>query len=222
MRRSVWLAPSILSANFAYLAQDVQAVLAAGADVIHFDVMDNHFVPNLTIGPMVCRSLRDAGIKAPIDVHLMVQPVDDMIDAFAKAGASMISFHPQASCDCHKSLALIKKLGCQAGLALNPGHSIDDLLPYLDMLDLVLLMSVEPGFGGQKLIPSIYDSLVEARGLLDDAGSKARLSVDGGVTLENVGRLVANGADMIVAGSAIFSSDDYLARCAAFREAWSE
>jgi ribulose-phosphate 3-epimerase len=221
LTRQVWLAPSILAADFAKLGEEVHAVLDAGADMIHFDVMDNHFVPNLTIGPMVCRSLRQAGVAAPIDVHLMVDPVDAMIELFAQAGASMITFHPEASADCQASLDLIKAKGCQAGLALNPGQSCQALAPYIDSLDLVLLMSVQPGFGGQALLPGIFDMVPEVRAMLDQAGSRARLSVDGGVTLANAGRLVSLGADVIVAGSAIFSASDYHERCAAFRAVWA-
>lgn len=203
------IAPSILSADFARLGEEVDAVLAAGADVVHFDVMDNHYVPNLTIGPMVCKALRTYGITAPIDVHLMVSPVDQMIQDFAKAGATYISFHPEASMHVDRSLQLIRDAGCKSGLVLNPGTSLDCLKYVLDKVDLILVMSVNPGFGGQKFIPSALKKLQQARRLIDDNGLDIRLEVDGGVTVDNIGDIAAAGADMFVAGSAIFNSDSY-------------
>ncbi len=203
------IAPSILSADFARLGEEVDSVLAAGADVVHFDVMDNHYVPNLTIGPMVCKALRNHGVTAPIDVHLMVSPVDQMIQDFAKAGATYISFHPEASLHVDRSLQLIRDAGCKAGLVLNPGTSLDCLEYVLDKVDLILVMSVNPGFGGQKFIPSALKKLQQARRLIDDSGFDIRLEVDGGVTVDNIGRIAAAGADMFVAGSAIFNSDSY-------------
>lgn len=203
------IAPSILSADFARLGEEVDAVLAAGADVVHFDVMDNHYVPNLTIGPMVCKALRNHGVTAPIDVHLMVSPVDQMIQDFAKAGATYISFHPEASLHVDRSLQLIRDAGCQSGLVLNPGTSLDCLAYVLDKVDLILVMSVNPGFGGQKFIPSALKKLQQARRLIDDSGLDIRLEVDGGVTVDNIGDIAAAGADMFVAGSAIFNSDSY-------------
>lgn len=203
------IAPSILSADFARLGEEVDAVLAAGADVVHFDVMDNHYVPNLTIGPMVCKALRNYGVTAPIDVHLMVSPVDQMIQDFAKAGATYISFHPEASLHVDRSLQLIRDAGCKSGLVLNPGTSLDCLEYVLDKVDLILVMSVNPGFGGQKFIPSALKKLQQARRLIDDSGFDIRLEVDGGVTVDNIGQIAAAGADMFVAGSAIFNSDSY-------------
>lgn len=203
------IAPSILSADFARLGEEVDAVLAAGADVVHFDVMDNHYVPNLTIGPMVCKALRTYGVTAPIDVHLMVSPVDQMIQDFAKAGATYISFHPEASMHVDRSLQLIRDAGCKSGLVLNPGTSLDCLKYVLDKVDLILVMSVNPGFGGQKFIPSALKKLQQARRLIDDNGLDIRLEVDGGVTVDNIGDIAAAGADMFVAGSAIFNSDSY-------------
>lgn len=203
------IAPSILSADFARLGEEVDAVLAAGADVVHFDVMDNHYVPNLTIGPMVCKALRNYGVTAPIDVHLMVSPVDQMIQDFARAGATYISFHPEASLHLDRSLQLIRDAGCQAGLVLNPGTSLDCLEYVLDKVDLILVMSVNPGFGGQKFIPAALKKLRQARRLIDDSGFDIRLEVDGGVTVDNIGEIAAAGADMFVAGSAIFNSDSY-------------
>jgi len=203
------IAPSILSADFARLGEEVDAVLAAGADVVHFDVMDNHYVPNLTIGPMVCKALRSYGVTAPIDVHLMVSPVDQMIQDFAKAGATYISFHPEASLHVDRSLQLIRDAGCKAGLVLNPGTRLDCLEYVLDKVDLILVMSVNPGFGGQKFIPSALKKLQQARRLIDDSGFDIRLEVDGGVTIDNIGQIAAAGADMFVAGSAIFNSDNY-------------
>jgi ribulose-phosphate 3-epimerase len=205
------IAPSILSADFARLGQEVDAVLEAGADWVHFDVMDNHYVPNLTIGPMVCKALREYGITAPIDVHLMVSPVDDLVQSFAEAGASIISFHPEASDHVDRTLSLIREQGCQAGLVLNPATSLDRLEHVMDRLDLVLIMSVNPGFGGQSFIPRALDKLRAARAMLDAAGSTARLEIDGGVKVDNIGEIAAAGADTFVAGSAIFRADDYAA-----------
>jgi len=211
------IAPSILSADFARLGEDVDNVLAAGADVVHFDVMDNHYVPNLTIGPMVCKALRDYGITAPIDVHLMVSPVDQMIQDFAKAGASIISFHPEATQHVDRSLQLIRDLGCKAGLVLNPATGIDCLEYVMDKLDLILVMSVNPGFGGQKFLPSALKKLALLRNMIDESGLDIRLEVDGGVTVNNIAEIAHAGADMFVAGSAIFNSDDYRATIASMR-----
>ena len=211
------IAPSILSADFARLGEEVDAVLAAGADVVHFDVMDNHYVPNLTIGPMVCKALRDYGIKAPIDVHLMVSPVDQLIVDFAKAGASIITFHPEASGHVDRSLQLIRDQGCQAGLVFNPRSSIECLQYLLDKIDVILLMSVNPGFGGQKFIPSTLRKLAQVRKIIDDSGYPIRLEVDGGVGVANIGEIARAGADMFVAGSAIFNSDSYAGTIAAMR-----
>jgi ribulose-phosphate 3-epimerase len=209
MEKNFLIAPSILSADFARLGEEVDAVLAAGADVVHFDVMDNHYVPNLTIGPMVCKALRSYGIKAPIDVHLMVQPVDQMITDFAKAGASIISFHPEASQHVDRSLQLIRDAGCKAGLVFNPATSLDCLEYLMDKIDLILIMSVNPGFGGQKFIPSALKKLQQARSLIDNSGFNIRLEIDGGVTTDNIAEIARAGADMFVAGSAIFNSDSY-------------
>ena len=203
------IAPSILSANFARLGEEVDAVLAAGADWVHFDVMDNHYVPNLTIGPMVCEALRKHGVTAPIDVHLMVEPVDRIVPDFAKAGASVISFHPEASAHVHRTVQLIKSHGCQAGLVLNPATPVDVLEWVLDELDLVLLMSVNPGFGGQSFIPSALDKLRRVREMIDRSGRAIRLEIDGGVKADNIAEIAAAGADTFVAGSAIFNADDY-------------
>jgi len=203
------IAPSILSANFAALGQDVDAVLAAGADWVHFDVMDNHYVPNLTIGPLVCEALRKHGITAPIDVHLMVEPVDRLIPDFAKAGASLISFHPEASRHVHRTIQLIRSLGCQAGLVLNPATPPEVLDYVLEDLDLVLVMSVNPGFGGQAFIPSALDKLRAIRARIDASGKPVRLEIDGGVKPENIAAISAAGADTFVAGSAIFGQPDY-------------
>ncbi|MGL5040929.1 MAG: ribulose-phosphate 3-epimerase [Aeromonas sp.] len=205
------IAPSILSADFARLGDDVAHVLAAGADVVHFDVMDNHYVPNLTIGPMVCQALRDYGIGAPIDVHLMVKPVDRLIPDFAKAGASIITFHPEASEHLDRSLSLIKELGCQAGLVFNPATSLSCLEYVMDKLDVILLMSVNPGFGGQSFIPGTLDKLRQVRRLIDESGRNIRLEIDGGVKVDNIRDIAEAGADMFVAGSAIFSQPDYKA-----------
>ena len=211
------IAPSILSANFAKLGEEVDNVLAAGADWVHFDVMDNHYVPNLTIGPMVCEALRKHGVTAPIDVHLMVEPVDRIIPDFAKAGASIISFHPEASRHVHRTIQLIKSHGCQAGLVLNPATPVDVLDWVLDELDLVLLMSVNPGFGGQSFIPSTLEKLRAVRQKIDASGRSIRLEVDGGVKADNIGAIAAAGADAFVAGSAIFNAPDYAAVIQAMR-----
>jgi ribulose-phosphate 3-epimerase len=211
------IAPSILSADFARLGEDVTAVLDAGADIVHFDVMDNHFVPNLTIGPLLCEALQKYGIEAPIDVHLMVEPVDRIIPDFAKAGASYITFHPEASRHIDRSLALIRDEGCKAGLVFNPATPLSVLEHVLDKIDMVLIMSVNPGFGGQKFIASALDKLREARALIDASGREIRLEIDGGVKVENIGEIAAAGADTFVAGSAIFGSDDYAATIAAMK-----
>jgi ribulose-phosphate 3-epimerase len=200
------IAPSILSANFAKLGEEVDAVLAAGADWVHFDVMDNHYVPNLTIGPLVCEALRKHGVTAPIDVHLMVEPVDRIVPDFAKAGASIISFHPEASAHVHRTIQLIKSHGCQAGLVLNPATPIEVLDWVLEDLDLVLLMSVNPGFGGQSFIPSALDKLRRVRERIDRSGKPIRLEIDGGVKADNIAEIAAAGADTFVAGSAIFNA----------------
>jgi ribulose-phosphate 3-epimerase len=211
------IAPSILSADFARLGEDVKAVLDAGADIVHFDVMDNHFVPNLTIGPMICDALRNYGIEAPIDVHLMVEPVDRIIPDFAKAGASYITFHPEASKHPDRSLSLIHEQGCRAGLVFNPATPLDWLDYVIDKVDMVLLMSVNPGFGGQKFIPSTLDKLRQARKMIDDSGRDIRLEIDGGVKVDNIGEIAAAGADTFVAGSAIFGSKDYAKTIAAMK-----
>lgn len=209
--RDYWIAPSILSADFARLGAEVDAVLAAGADIVHFDVMDNHYVPNLSIGPMVCQALRRHGITAPIDVHLMARPVDRLIGEFAKAGASFISFHPDASTHVDRSLQMIRDAGCKAGLVFNPHVGLDALTYVMDKVDMVLLMSVNPGFAGQSFIPSTLGKLREARALLDASGLDIRLEVDGGVSAANIAELAAAGADTFVAGSAIFGKPDYAA-----------
>ena len=205
------IAPSILSADFARLGDEVNAVLAAGADVVHFDVMDNHYVPNLTIGPMVCKALRKHGITAPIDVHLMVKPVDRLIGDFIEAGASWITFHPEASEHIDRSLQMIRDAGCKAGLVFNPATPLHYLDYVMDKLDVILLMSVNPGFGGQKFIPSTLDKLAEVRRRIDASGLPIRLEVDGGVTVDNIAEIAAAGADTFVAGSAIFNTSDYQA-----------
>ena len=212
------IAPSILSADFARLGEDVSAVLDAGADIVHFDVMDNHFVPNLTIGPLICDALRNHGIEAPIDVHLMVEPVDRIIPDFAKAGASYITFHPEASRHIDRTLSLIRDHGCMSGLVLNPATPIGVLKFVMDKVDMVLIMSVNPGFGGQKFIPSAIDKLREVREIIDNSGREIRLEIDGGVKVDNIGEIAAAGADTFVAGSAIFGSDDYAATIAAMKK----
>lgn len=218
MKQSTVIAPSILSADFARLGDATQAVLDAGAHWVHFDVMDNHFVPNLTIGPMVCKALRNYGITAPIDVHLMVQPVDDLVVQFADAGASLISFHPEASIHIDRTINLIKDSGCKAGLVLNPATPLDALKWSLDQLDMVLLMSVNPGFGGQSFIPYVLDKVAQVRAMIDASGRDIRLQVDGGVKVDNIRSIAQAGADTFVAGSAIFGSDDYAATIKAMKE----
>ena len=216
-----WIAPSILSADFARLGAEVQAVLDAGADVIHFDVMDNHYVPNLTIGPMVCEALRKHGITAPIDVHLMVKPVDRIVPDFAQAGATWISFHPEASEHVNRTIELIREHGCKPGLVFNPATPLDYLDYTLPKLDLVLLMSVNPGFGGQQFIPSVLDKVRAVRKRIDALGKPVRLEIDGGVKIDNIGEIARAGADMFVAGSAIFGAKDYKSTIAAMRAAIS-
>ncbi len=212
------IAPSILSADFARLGEEVDSVLTAGADIVHFDVMDNHYVPNLTIGPLVCQALRTHGVTAPIDVHLMVKPVDRLVEDFAAAGASFISFHPEASEHVDRTIALIRDLGCRPGLALNPSTSLDCLEYTLPALDLVLVMSVNPGFGGQSFIAGSLDKIRRIRSLLDQAGSECLLEVDGGIKSENIRAVAEAGADVFVAGSAIFGSDDYTATIRKMRD----
>ncbi len=219
MQQPYVIAPSILSADFARLGADTQAVLDAGADWVHFDVMDNHYVPNLTIGPMVCKALRDFGISAPIDVHLMVEPVDALVPEFARAGASTISFHPEASRHVDRTIQIIREHGCQAGLVLNPATPLQWLDDTLEQLDLVLMMSVNPGFGGQAFIPRVLDRIARVRSLLDNCGRNIRLEVDGGVKTDNIAQVAAAGADTFVAGSAIFGSADYAATITDMRTA---
>jgi ribulose-phosphate 3-epimerase len=214
-----WIAPSILSANFARLGEEVDAVLRAGADVVHFDVMDNHYVPNLTIGPLVCEALRKHGVSAPIDVHLMVSPVDRIVTDFAAAGATYISFHPEATEHIDRTIELIREQGCKPGLVFNPATPLDYLDYTLEKLDLVLIMSVNPGFGGQKFIPTALRKLREARERIDASGRDVRLEIDGGVKADNIGEIARAGADMFVAGSAIFGSKDYAATIQAMRKA---
>ena len=215
--KDAWIAPSILSADFARLGEEVSQVLEAGADLVHFDVMDNHYVPNLTIGPMVCEALRKFGIEAPIDVHLMVKPVDRIIPDFAAAGASFITFHPEASEHVDRTLQLIRESGCRAGLVFNPATPLDYLSHVMDKVDMILLMSVNPGFGGQSFIPSTLAKLAKARRMIDDGGHDVRLEVDGGVKVDNIGDIAAAGADTFVAGSAIFGSGNYRATIEAMR-----
>jgi ribulose-phosphate 3-epimerase len=211
------IAPSILSADFARLGEEVDAVLQAGADIVHFDVMDNHFVPNLTIGPLVCQALRNYGVNAPIDVHLMVEPVDRLIPDFARAGATYITFHPEASRHVHRTLALIHEHGCQSGLVFNPATPLTWLEHVIEDLDMVLIMSVNPGFGGQKFIASALDKIRQARRLIDESGRQIRLEVDGGVKVDNIGAIASAGADTFVAGSAIFGTANYAAAISAMR-----
>jgi len=219
MKQTAVISPSILSANFAKLGEEVDSVLAAGADWVHFDVMDNHYVPNLTIGPLVCEALRKHGVTAPIDVHLMVKPVDRIVPDFAKAGASLISFHPEASEHIDRTLQLIRDSGCKAGLVFNPATSLSYLDYVLDKLDLVLIMSVNPGFGGQSFIPTALDKLRRVREMIDRSGREIRLEIDGGVKVDNIAQIAQAGADTFVAGSAIFGQKDYRAVVAAMRSA---
>jgi ribulose-phosphate 3-epimerase len=212
-----WIAPSILSADFARLGEEVRAVLDAGADVVHFDVMDNHYVPNLTIGPLVCEALRKAGVTAPIDVHLMVKPVDRIVPDFARAGATWITFHPEASEHVDRTIGLIREHGCRPGLVLNPASPVNWLDHVLDKIDMVLLMSVNPGFGGQSFIPAALPKIAKVRELIDRSGREIRLEVDGGVKVDNIEAVAAAGADTFVAGSAIFGSKDYRATIAQMR-----
>ena len=218
MKQSSVISPSILSADFARLGEDTQAVLDGGADWVHFDVMDNHFVPVLTIGPNVCKALRNYGITAPIDVHLMVQPVDDLVVQFADAGASMITFHPEATIHVDRTISLIKESGCQAGLVLNPTTPLNILDWALEQLDMVLLMSVNPGFGGQSFIPYVMDKIGHVRNMIDASGRDIRLEIDGGVTVNNIGSLAEAGVDTFVSGSAIFGTDDYAETIAKMRK----
>jgi ribulose-phosphate 3-epimerase len=216
------IAPSILSADFARLGEEVESVLAAGADIIHFDVMDNHYVPSLTIGPMVCKALRNHGVTAPIDVHLMVKPVDRIIGDFVEAGASYITFHPEASEHIDRSLELIREGGCKCGLVFNPSTSLQYLDYVLDKIDMVLIMSVNPGFGGQQFIKGTLAKLQSARDLIDKSGADIRLEIDGGVKIDNIAEIAAAGADTFVAGSAIFNTDDYVETIAAMRTRLAE
>jgi ribulose-phosphate 3-epimerase len=218
MKQPNIISPSILSADFARLGEDTQAVLDGGADWVHFDVMDNHFVPNLTIGPLVCKALRKYGIKAPIDVHLMVQPVDDLVVQFAKAGASMITFHPEASIHVDRTINLIRENGCQVGLVFNPTTQLGVLDWAIEQLDMVLLMSVNPGFGGQSFIPYVMEKIKRVRAMIDATGRDIRLEIDGGVTVDNIGSIARAGVDTFVSGSAIFGTDDYAETIARMRQ----
>ncbi len=215
--RDCWIAPSILSADFARLGAEVDAVVAAGADLVHFDVMDNHYVPNLTVGPLVCAALRKHGVQAPIDVHLMVKPVDRIVPDFAAAGATYISFHPEATEHVDRTLQLIRENGCKSGLVFNPATPLNWLEHVLDKVDLVLVMSVNPGFGGQQFIEAALPKITAVRSLIDRSGLSIRLEVDGGVKVANIGRIAAAGADTFVAGSAIFGAGNYAATIAAMR-----
>lgn len=217
MSLTPWIAPSILSADFARLGEEVDAVLAAGADLVHFDVMDNHYVPNLTVGPLVLKALREYGVTAPVDVHLMVKPVDRIVGDFVEAGADYVTIHPEATEHVHRSLSLIREGGAKAGLSLNPGTSVTVLDPVLDLVDLVLVMSVNPGFGGQAFIPGSLEAVRAVRERLDGLGREVRLEIDGGIKVDNIGAARQAGADTFVAGSAIFGSDDYAATIAAMR-----
>jgi ribulose-phosphate 3-epimerase len=214
-----WIAPSILSADFARLGAEVDNVLAAGADIVHFDVMDNHYVPNLTIGPLVCAALRKHGVKAPIDVHLMIKPVDALVPDFAKAGATYITFHPEASEHVDRTIALIREQGCKPGLVFNPATPLDYLDYTLEKLDMVLLMSVNPGFGGQAFIPGVLPKITEVRRRVQALGREIRIEVDGGIKADNIAAVAKAGADTFVAGSAIFNSPDYAATITAMRKA---
>lgn len=213
-----FIAPSILSANFACLGEEVNNVLEAGADIIHFDVMDNHFVPNLTIGPLVCESLRKYGIKAPIDVHLMTEPVDSLIKDFATAGATYITFHPEASTHIHRSLDLIRSLGCKSGLVFSPGTPLNCLEHLIEEIDMILIMSVNPGFGGQSFIKSSLDKISASREIISESGRDIRLEVDGGVKIDNIAEIASAGADTFVAGSAIFGSENYQKTISSMKE----
>ena len=222
MAKKDLIAPSILSADFARLGEEVEMVLQAGADIVHFDVMDNHYVPNLTIGPVVCEALRKRGVTAPIDVHLMVKPVDRIVPDFAKAGATYITFHPEASEHIDRTLQLIRENGCKSGLVFNPATPLDHLSYVLDKVDMILLMSVNPGFGGQKFIPAALDKLRNARRMIDESGYDIRLEIDGGVKIDNIRAVKEAGADTFVAGSAIFGTDDYKVTIDAMRAELSQ
>ena len=213
-----YIAPSILSADFSRLGEEVDSVIQAGADIIHFDVMDNHFVPNLTIGPLVCESLRNYGIKAPIDVHLMTEPVDSLIKDFATAGATYITFHPEASTHIHRSLELIRSLGCKSGLVFSPGTPLNCLEHLIEEIDMILIMSVNPGFGGQSFIKSSLDKISASRKIISESGRDIRLEVDGGVKIDNIAEIASAGADTFVAGSAIFGSENYQKTISSMRE----